>query len=102
MAVRGKRLGEELQRADCEVMIAARSGSACQRRSRGDSATLTNGGMAMGPARRRAEAIEMSARILTVAHQAEIHFRIWWTPGARATIQRGAVDGSTLRSLGHC
>ena len=90
MIVRGKRLGEELQRADCEVMIrgAQRIGlPAAVARGLADAYERWDG--KGGPRGIRAEAIEMSARILAVAHQAEIHFRIGGLPAARAMIQRG-------------
>jgi hypothetical protein len=90
MVVRGKRLGEELQRADCEVMIrgAKRLGlPAAVGKGLGDAYERWDG--KGGPRGVRAGAIEMSARILAVAHQAEIHFRIGGLPAARAMIQRG-------------
>ena len=46
MVVRGKRLGEALQRADCEVMIRGAQRLGLPRRSPRDSATPTNGGTA--------------------------------------------------------
>ena len=91
MAVRGKRLGEELQRADCEVMIrgAQRLGlPPAVAKGLGDAYERWDG--KGGPRGVRGEAIEMSARILAVAHQAEIHFRIGGLTAARAMIRRGA------------
>jgi HD-GYP domain-containing protein (c-di-GMP phosphodiesterase class II)/DNA-binding CsgD family transcriptional regulator len=91
MVVRGKRLGEELQRSDCEVMIrgAQRLGlPAVVAKGLGDAYERWDG--KGGPRGVRAEAIEMSARILAVTHQAEIHFRIAGPTAARAMIQRGA------------
>jgi hypothetical protein len=73
MVVRGKRLGEELQRADCEVMIrgAQRLGlPPVVAKGLGDAYERWDG--KGGPRGVRGEAIEMSARILAVAHQAEI------------------------------
>jgi HD-GYP domain-containing protein (c-di-GMP phosphodiesterase class II) len=91
MVVRGKRLGEELQRADCEVMIqgAQRLGlPTAVAKGLGDVYERWDG--KGGPRGVRAEAIDLSARILAVAHQAEIHFRIGGLTAARAMIQRGA------------
>ena len=88
---RGKRLGEELQRADCEVMIrgAQRLGlPAAVAKGLGDAYERWDGHG--GPRGVHAEAIEMSARVLAVAHQAEIHSRIGGLAAARAMIQRGA------------
>ncbi len=91
MAVRGKRLGEELQRADCEVMIlgAQRLGlPAAVEKGLGDVYERWDG--KGGPRGVRGDALDMSARILAVAHQAEIHFRLGGLPAARAMIRRGA------------
>jgi len=91
MVVRGKRLGEELQRADCEVMIrgAQRLGlPTVVAKGLGDVYERWDG--KGGPRGVRAEALDMSARILAVANQAEIHFRIGGLAAARAMIQRGA------------
>lgn len=91
MAVRGKRLGKELQRADCEVMThgAQRLGlPAAVAKGLGDAYERWDGNG--GPRGVRAQAIELSARILAVAHQAEIHFRLGGPAAARAMIQRGA------------
>ena len=91
MVVRGKRLGEELQRADCEVMIKGAQRLGLQpavAKGLGDGYERWDG--KGGPRGARGEAIEMSARILAVAHQAEIHFRIAGLTAARAMIQRGA------------
>ena len=90
MAVRGKRLGKEFQRADCEVMIrgAKRLGlPPAVARGLGDAYERWDG--KGGPRGVRGEAIEMSARILAVAHQAEIHFRIGGATAVRAMVQRG-------------
>ena len=91
MAVRGKRLGEELQRADCEVMIrgAQRLGlPAAVAKGLGDAYERWDGHG--GPRGVRGDAIAMPARVLAVAHQAEIHFRIGGLTAARAMIRRGA------------
>src|SRR5207248_7809791 len=77
MAARGKRLGGELQRADCEVMIhgSQRLGLApAVARGLGDVYERWDG--KGGPRGVRGEAIDLSARILAVAHEAEIHYRI--------------------------
>jgi putative nucleotidyltransferase with HDIG domain len=91
MVVHGKRLGEEFERADCEVMIrgAQRLGlPPAVAKGLGDAYERWDG--KGGPRGVRGEAIELSARILAVAHQAEIHFRIGGLTAARAMIQRGA------------
>ena len=91
MAMRGKRLGEELQRADCEVMIhgAQRLGlPAAVAQGLGDAYERWDGHG--GPRGVRGDAIAMPARILAVAHQVEIHVRIGGLTAARAMIRRGA------------
>ena len=99
MAVRGKRLGEELQRADCEVMIrgAQRLGlPAAVAKGLGDAYERWDGHG--GPRGIRGDAIAVPARVLAVAHQAEIHFRIGGPTAARAVIRRGAGGWLIQRS----
>ena len=91
MVTRGKRLGEELQRADCEVMMrgAQRLGlPSAVAKGLGDVYERWDG--KGGPRRIRGEAIDMSARILAVAHEAELHHRIGGQSAACAMIQRGS------------
>jgi len=91
MATRGKALGEGMQRADCEVMIrgAERLGlTAAVARGLGDVYERWDGHG--GPRGLRGDTIDISARILAVAHEAEIHYRISGLAGACAFIKRGA------------
>jgi HD-GYP domain-containing protein (c-di-GMP phosphodiesterase class II) len=91
MVTLGKRIGEGLQRADCEVMIrgANRMGlPPAVAKGLGDVYERWDG--KGGPRGIAGEAIDPSARILAVAHEAEIHQRIGGRSAACAVIRRGA------------
>lgn len=91
LMTKGERLGDGLQRTDCEVMIrgATRMGMpAAVARGLGDVYERWDGN---GKPRNLAgEAIEISARILVVAHEAELHARLGGRAAACAMIERGA------------
>ena len=82
MVVRGKRLGEALQRADCEVMIrgAQRLGlPPAVAKGLGDAYERWDG--KGGPRGVRGQAIEMSARILAVAQPGRDSLPDRWADG---------------------
>lgn len=91
LMTKGERLGEGLQRTDCEVMMrgATRMGMpAAVARGLGDVHERWDG---KGKPRQLAgEAIELAARILVIAHQAELHARLGGRAAACAMIERGA------------
>jgi HD-GYP domain-containing protein (c-di-GMP phosphodiesterase class II) len=91
MVTRGKGIGEGMHRADCEVMIrgATRMGlSPAVARGLGDVYERWDG--KGGPRKLAREAIDVSARVLAVAHEAEIHHRLGGRAAACAMIERGA------------
>lgn len=91
MMVKGKRIGEQLERADCEVMIrsATRMGLPdTVARGLGDVYERWDG--KGGPRGLARTDIEIAARVLAVAHEAEIHHRIGKRAAAYAMVERGA------------
>jgi HD-GYP domain-containing protein (c-di-GMP phosphodiesterase class II)/DNA-binding CsgD family transcriptional regulator len=91
MITRGKQLGDGTQRADCEVMVrgAQRLGlSSMVAKGLGDVYERWDGKGA--PRRLKGDKIDPAARVLAVAHEAEIHHRIGGRAAAKRMIQRGA------------
>lgn len=91
MIAKGKKIGEGMHRADCEVMIrgATRMGlPATVARALGDVYERWDG--KGGPRQLAGDAIAQPARILAVAHEAEIHHRLGGKPAAIAMIERGS------------
>lgn len=91
MVVHGKALGEGMVRADCEVLLrgARRMGMAPGvNRGLGDVYERWDG--KGGPRGLTGEAIDVSARVLAVAHQAELHHRLGGREGACQVIRRGS------------
>jgi HD-GYP domain-containing protein (c-di-GMP phosphodiesterase class II) len=91
MITRGKSIGDGLIRADCETLLrgAERLGMP-PGVAHGLADIYERWDGKGGPRRSRGEVIDVSARVLAVAHQAEIHHRLGGREGARRAIKRGS------------